>query len=123
MSINRSIFCALAAVCTCWFGGSAALAAESLDVILLVDGARGVGTITSARDGEVTVDTSFAGTLTIQLDQVESLATGGPETLLLKDDLVIREQPIRIEEGQVASTTQPSARQTPAGSCTCPCRR
>ena len=110
MSINRSIVHALAAVCGCWFGGSAALAAETLDEIVLVDGSRVVGTITGARDGELTVDTSFAGTLTIQLDQVESLVTGGPETLLLEDDSVIREQRVRIVDGQIASAVEPSSR-------------
>lgn len=110
MSMNRSIFRALAAACACWFGGSAALAAEPLDEIVLVDGSRLVGTITSARDGELTVETSFAGTLTIQLDQVESLVTGGPETLVLEDDSVIREQPVRIVDGQIASAVEPSHR-------------
>ena len=39
------------------------------DEILLKNGSRLIGRVTSSRDGTVTIDTEFAGTLQISMDQ------------------------------------------------------
>jgi len=77
--------------------------ALAADEVVLIDGSRILGTVTGSRDGVVTVDTEFAGTLEISLDKVQSLSTAEPATLLLADESIITEVPLLIEEGELVA--------------------
>src|SRR5210317_2325582 len=79
----------------------AADAAQFQDEIVLRDGSRIMGTVTDSRDGVVTVDTSFAGTISISLEQIDTLQTHESVTVLLADDTVIREETLQIDEEQL----------------------
>jgi putative salt-induced outer membrane protein YdiY len=72
-----------------------------LDEVLLKDGSRVVGTITGSRDDVVTVDTDFAGTLSISMDQIKSLHSADPKTVMLEDDTVLHDVPLVIEDDQL----------------------
>lgn len=78
-------------------------AALAADELVLKDGSRVFGTVTGSRDGVVTVDTDFAGTIKISLDKIETLKSTEPATLLLADKTVIKEQPLEIEEGALVA--------------------
>lgn len=68
------------------------------DEILLKSGSRILGTVTGARGGVVTIDTDFAGTLSIELEKIESLKTSDPVLIQLADETVVSEQPLVIED-------------------------
>ncbi|MAT92625.1 MAG: hypothetical protein CME59_08485 [Halioglobus sp.] len=80
---------------------AAAGEAAATDEIVLTDGSRILGRVIGSRDGELSVETDFAGTLTIPLDKIESLSATTPATLLLADETVISEQPVAIEDGEL----------------------
>lgn len=84
-----------------------ALAETTLDEVTLKNGSRILGTVTGARDGELTLDTDFAGTLTIAVDQVASLTTNTAVDLLMADDVVIEEVPFVASEGQLLVEGEP----------------
>jgi hypothetical protein len=75
------------------------------DVILLKNGSKILGTITSARDGTVVVETDFAGTLTIDAATVESAVSQGSLVVLMADGSIIRDQPIVLEQDSMEVTT------------------
>lgn len=79
----------------------AADASQFQDEIVLRDGSRVMGTVTDSRDGMLTVDTSFAGTISISLEQIDTLQTHESVTVLLADDTVIREETLQIEDEQL----------------------
>jgi len=72
------------------------------DLVVLSNGSRLIGTVVDSRDGVLTLKTDFAGTLSIQLDQVVSVDSAEPVVVLLADDSVHRESSLRIEKDQVA---------------------
>tara|TARA_R100001480_G_scaffold102989_3_gene106109 strand:+ start:5437 stop:6468 length:1032 start_codon:yes stop_codon:yes gene_type:complete len=78
--------------------GVLAGSALAADEIVLKNGSRILGTVTGVRDGVVTVDTEFAGTLKVQQDQVESLLSSEPIVLKLADGTVVEEPSLRVEE-------------------------
>ncbi|WP_027950270.1 DUF481 domain-containing protein [Haliea salexigens] len=78
--------------------GVLAGSALAADEIVLKNGSRILGTVTGVRDGVVTVDTEFAGTLKVQQDQVESLSSSEPIVLKLADGTVVEESSLRVEE-------------------------
>jgi hypothetical protein len=79
--------------------------AIALDEILLKNGSRILGTVTSARDGVVVIETDFAGALTIDAATVEAMHTNGSMVLQLADGNIIRDQPILMkQEGMVVTT-------------------
>ena len=78
-----------------------ATSTQANDVVVLEDGSRIIGTVTASRDGVVVIETDFAGSLEIPLDKVQTLETTEPATLLLKDDSVIANVPLMIEEGEL----------------------
>ena len=82
------------------------------DEIVLKNGSRVVGTVTGSRDGVVTVDTDFAGTLSINLDQIDSVQTREPVVVMLADDTVIRDEPLQIDHEQLVFATTATADQT-----------
>lgn len=85
--------------------------AVAADEIVLKNGSRILGTVTGVRDGVVTVDTEFAGTLKVQQDQVESLSSSEPIVLKLADGTVVEESSLRVEEETLllASDNAPDA--------------
>ena len=77
------------------------------DEIVLKNGSRILGTITGSRDGVVSVDTDFAGTVSIELAQVETLNSAVPTTLLLADNTVVRDVPLQVDAGQLVAAGAP----------------
>ncbi|MCB1842381.1 MAG: DUF481 domain-containing protein [Halioglobus sp.] len=82
--------------------------ATAVDEIVLKDGSRILGKVVEARDGVVTVETGFAGTVSIELDKVQSLTTAEPTTVILEDATVLENQSLRIADQQLSSTTEPA---------------
>ncbi len=79
--------------------------AADLDEVVLKNGSRILGRIMAARGGVVTVETDFAGTLEIGMDQIAALSTAEPVVVQLADESVIRDQPLRIDNQQLLVTT------------------
>ena len=80
---------------------TAAFAAESTtpqDEVLLKNGSRVIGSITSARDGVVTIETSFAGTLSIKSEEIQSMHTEGDLVVQMADGQIFKDRPITIED-------------------------
>jgi hypothetical protein len=75
-----------------------------LDEILLKNGSRILGSIVGLRDGEVRIDTDFAGTIVIAVDQIATVRTAEPAVLMLADDSVVESDSIRVEEERVVVT-------------------
>ena len=75
------------------------------DQIVLKNGSRLLGKVTGSRDGVVTLETDFAGTLEISMDKIDSLQTREVVTMLLEDDTVIRDQPLDVEERHLVLAT------------------
>jgi putative salt-induced outer membrane protein YdiY len=75
------------------------------DVILLKNGSKILGTVTSARDGVIVVETDFAGTLNIDSATVESVNTQGSLVVQMSDGSIIRDQPIVLDEEGMEVTT------------------
>lgn len=71
------------------------------DEIILKDGSRILGNVTGARDGVITIETGFAGTLTVAIDQVDSVQSSNAAVILLEDDIVLRDAPLNIQNGQL----------------------
>ncbi len=78
--------------------GHAGESAVGQDEIVLKSGSKILGKVTATRDGVVTVETDFAGTLSIELDKIASLQTADPVLIQLADETVIAEQPLRIRD-------------------------
>ncbi|MEH6583220.1 MAG: DUF481 domain-containing protein, partial [Halioglobus sp.] len=79
-------------------------AAEPLDMVLLKNGSKVFGTITSARDGVIVLETDFAGTLNIDATTVDSMTSQGSLVVQLADGYVIRDQPVIVEEDSLLVT-------------------
>jgi putative salt-induced outer membrane protein YdiY len=75
------------------------------DVVLLKNGSKILGTVTSARDGVIVVETDFAGTLNIDTTTVESVNTQGSLVVQMSDGNIIQDQPIMLDEGSMQVTT------------------
>lgn len=71
------------------------------DEIVLKNGSRVVGTVTGIRDGVVSVDTDFAGTLSVSMEQIESMKTSDAATLLLADDSLLEQQGIEVRNAEL----------------------
>jgi hypothetical protein len=80
-----------------------------LDEVVLKNGSRILGTVTSARDGLIVIETDFAGTLSIDSTTVDVMRTQGSLVVQLADGQVIRDQPILLEEGGMLVTTDSGA--------------
>ena len=78
-----------------------AAAAPPPDRIVLKNGSTILGTITATRDGIVSVDTDFAGSLEVAQDQILALETAEPAVLQLADGKVLDAQPIVIKDQQI----------------------
>jgi len=84
-------------------GRTLADTASGADEIVLKSGSRILGTITAIRGGVLSVKTEFADTVDIDLELVETLRGAEPATLLLTDDSVVRQQPLRVEGGRIVT--------------------
>lgn len=71
------------------------------DEVVLKDGSRVLGTVTSTRDGVVTLETAFAGTLSITQSEVESMNLQTPAVMKMADGEVAPEQAVNIEGEQI----------------------
>lgn len=72
--------------------------------ILLKNGSRVIGTVTASRDGVVTVETGFAGTLSIKSEEIQSMQTEGNLVVQMADGHVFKDRPITIEDEMVVVT-------------------
>ena len=90
-----------ALICSVSVFASAAETTATLDEILLKNGSRVLGTVTSSRDGVVTIDTNFAGTLSINNDEIQSMQTQNSLVLQMADGQIIENKPVAIENEQV----------------------
>ncbi len=75
--------------------------ATAQDEILLKNGSRLLGAVTGSRDGVVTIETDFAGTLEVDLAQIKSVNTQDPVVILMADDSVQRDSSLVISEEQL----------------------
>ncbi|GAB3292382.1 DUF481 domain-containing protein [Parahaliea aestuarii] len=73
----------------------------SPDEIVLQNGSRILGTVTATRDGVVTVETEFAGTLSIAQDKIASMRTQTPVVMKLEDGTVVEDQPIVVADSEL----------------------
>ncbi len=85
--------------------GLAAAVSASAGELVLKNGSRIVGTVTGIRDGVVTVDTEFAGSIKIKQDQIVSLQSDGPVVLKLADGEVLTEPALTVAEEQLVLTS------------------
>jgi hypothetical protein len=86
---------------------TAAVAEESAvpqDEVILKNGSKVIGTVTSARDGVLTVETDFAGTLSISSEDVLSVHTEGDLVVQMADGHIIRDKPITMEDDLIIIT-------------------
>ncbi len=68
------------------------------DEVLLKNGSRVIGTVTAYRDGVVTIETGFAGTLSIKSEEIRSIHTEGGLVVQMADGHIFKERPITIED-------------------------
>ncbi len=71
------------------------------DEIVLQNGSRIIGTVTGTRDGVVTIETEFAGTLEIDQSRIVSLVNDEPVVMKLEDGTVVEDQPMLVEDTQL----------------------
>lgn len=79
------------------------------DEILLKNGSRIIGTVIDARDGSVQVETDFAGTLAIAVDQIVSMQTREAVLLQMADETLVQDQPLIIADNQLQVTDSSGA--------------
>jgi putative salt-induced outer membrane protein YdiY len=78
-----------------------AASAPAQDEILLKNGSRILGDVEGSRDGVVTIKTDFAGTIDVDMQQIESLTTVEPVVMLMVDESVQRDSTLVIQEEQL----------------------
>ena len=76
------------------------------DVVMLKNGSKILGTVTSARDGVIVVETDFAGSISIDTAEVDSVHTQGSLVVQMTDGSIIRDQPIVLDEEGMDVTTE-----------------
>lgn len=96
---NRSLAWLVAMLVTVFAHAESEVSAK--DEILLKNGSRILGELTGSRDGVVTIETDFAGTLKVELAQIQSVNTQDPVVILMADDSVQRDSSLTITEEQV----------------------
>lgn len=75
--------------------------AAAADAVVLHNGSRLIGSVTGIRDGVLTLETDFAGTLSIEMEQVASVSTEESVVVLKVDESVVRDNPLLLDEGLV----------------------
>lgn len=75
--------------------------APAQDEILLKNGSRILGEVTGSRDGMVTIETEFAGTLKVDIEKIKAVNTVDPVVILMADDSVQHDSTLVISEEQL----------------------
>ena len=78
------------------FAGVAAQAEP--DRIELKDGSTVFGEVVDVENGSLSVETAFAGTISIKLDQIANMHTERPMTLQMTDGSIVEAQPLAVED-------------------------
>jgi hypothetical protein len=86
--------------------------APGQDQIQLKDGSTIIGKVTGARDGSVTIDTAYTGTLVIAMENVLALQTREDVVIQLADSTVVADQPLRVQQEQLVIADQVADEQT-----------
>lgn len=68
------------------------------DRIELKDGSTVFGTVVDAENGTLSLETDFAGTIKVRLDQIASMYTETPMTLQMADGSIIEAHPLAVED-------------------------
>ncbi|NQX89880.1 MAG: DUF481 domain-containing protein [Halioglobus sp.] len=71
------------------------------DRVILQNGSQIIGTVVDARGGTLTMETDFAGTLSIGMDHIASVEGFEPVVVLLDDKSSYDEPSLRIEEDEI----------------------
>jgi hypothetical protein len=66
----------------------------SADEMIMKNGSRLIGTVVSAADGKISFDTEFAGTISVDAENVDTLFTDKEVTVMMNDGRVIENQKI-----------------------------
>lgn len=74
------------------------------DEVHLTNGSRLIGAVKTIHDGKLTIDTDFAGTLTIDQEKVAAIATDTPRNVALKSGNTLR-GPLRRAEDRTTVAT------------------
>jgi hypothetical protein len=90
-----------ALLCSVSIFASAAETTAPQDEILLKNGSKIIGVVTASRDDVVTIDTGFAGTLSIKSEEIQSMKTQGSLVMQMADGKIIENKPVTIEGEQV----------------------
>ena len=69
--------------------------------VLLKNGDRLTGTITTMADGKITIETELAGTVEIAMENVQTISSDKPLELHLKDETVIKQPVEKDSEGMI----------------------
>lgn len=101
MLVNRIV---LSLILVLSFSVLAEEAATPQDEIILKNGSRIIGTVTASRDGVVTIDTNFAGTLSVSAEEIQSVHTEGSLVLQMADGNIIKDRPVVMEDEFVTIT-------------------
>jgi hypothetical protein len=96
---NRSLAWLVAMLVTVFAQAESGVTAK--DEILLKNGSRILGEVTGSREGVVTIETDFAGTLNVELEQIKSVNTQDPVVILMADESVQRDSTLVIAEEQL----------------------
>jgi putative salt-induced outer membrane protein YdiY len=91
----------LALLCSVSIFASAEETPAPQDEVLLKNGSKIIGVVTASRDGVVTMDTAFAGTLSIKSEDIQSMQTQGSLVMQMADGQIIENKPVTIEGEQV----------------------
>ena len=79
-------------------------AAEPLDEVVLKNGSRILGTVTSAREGVIVIETDFSAAIKIDATRIDSIHTRGSMVVLMNDGSTVRDQPIIVDESGIVVT-------------------
>jgi putative salt-induced outer membrane protein YdiY len=96
---NRSLAWLVAMLVTVFAQAESGVTAK--DEILLKNGSRILGEVTGSRDGVVTIETDFAGTIDVELEQIKSVNTQDPVVILMADESVQHDSTLVIAEEQL----------------------
>ncbi|MCC5829489.1 MAG: DUF481 domain-containing protein [Phycisphaeraceae bacterium] len=107
-----------ASVAAAVFVSGTALVAMA-DEVHLANGSRLVGTVKAIEDGKLTIETDFAGTITVDMEQVERIVTEQPLNVELGTGEVAQGRMAAGEEGeQLVESEDLGARPLPIGNVT-----